>query len=545
MTDSKSGWYLKAPCVTLYAFHLRDEISKDPIKINAHHLWEQCVALGATDKLNVPVLRSLRTQLLCYEKDASDGYNPALEKPDHLPNLPLLKKSPRTGEDPFLRFPVITEPSTPHLTGEIYPLRIRDTYAVDLSLRYLETVEIDQLKHFNPKNCLLPTNIQASLGQTLVIFANPTCGIDDYKALANECINAFLQDTNRPQPELIATGNLFGSPIFEYETSSVNPLDQCHVLVWLQGHRVWPKRHPDTIALSEKVYHYFLQLLCCRSKILYAYHQARLCNSEARKLCSQIEKRVKEFGQMKTESENPEERAKRVEELKAWLIEIQQTGFKYAHRLRDMEDHKTAIAINSENYCYWLSQIRSYSLPEDDLEFLEKFLNRICKHFQEQIQVDLRYLTPAQALFQQMIDTIRGIVEIEAEKQAQEREQKQKERDRKLQDTIQCLGVGIGAASIVASTTGYLTQKDSVPMPFNSYSIHPFTLSLILSVVAGGLFYAGAWWISGFINPRRDKTAKLQDSDNKKLLNSASTSIVEHRTRVAQKAEFPTAPSRK
>jgi hypothetical protein len=101
MTDSKSGWYLKAPCVTLYAFHLRDEISKDPTQINANHLWEQCVALGAADKLNTPALRSLRTQLLCYEKDAPGGYNPALEKPDHLPNLPLLKKSPRTEEDSF------------------------------------------------------------------------------------------------------------------------------------------------------------------------------------------------------------------------------------------------------------------------------------------------------------------------------------------------------------------------------------------------------------------------------------------------------------
>jgi hypothetical protein len=545
MTDSKSGWYLKAPCVTLYAFHLRDEISKDPAQINANHLWEQCVALGAADKLNVPVLRSLRTQLLCYEKDSPGGYNPALEKPDHLPNLPLLKKSPRTGEDPFLRFPVVTQPNTPNLKGEIYPLRIRDTYAVDLSLRYLETVEIDQLRHFNPNNCLLPTNIKASLGQTLVIFANPTCGIDDYEALANACIDAFLQDTNLPQPELIATGKLFGSPIFEYDTSSINPLEQCHVLVWLQGHRVWPKRHPDTIALSQKVYHYFLQLLCCRSKILYAYHQARLCNREARELCSQIEKRVTEFSQMKAESENPEERSQRVEQLKKWLIEIQQTGFKYAHRLRDMEDHKTAIAINSENYCYWFSQIRNYSLPEDNLDFLDNFLNRICKHFQEQIQVDLRYLTPAQALFQQMIDTIRGIVEIEAEKQAQEREQKQKERDRTLQDTIQCLGVGIGAASIVASTTGYLTQKESVSMPFNSYSIHPFTLSLIFSIVAGAVFYAGAWWISGLINPRRDRTAKLQGSANNKLLNSASTPIAGQVTGVPHKAEFPTQLPRK
>lgn len=542
MTDSKSGWYLKAPCVTLYAFHLRDEISKDPIQINAHHLWEQCVALGATDKLNVPVLRSLRTQLLCYEKDSSEGYNPDLETAD---DLPLLNKLPKPDEDPFLYLSATSQPGIPDLKGEIYARRIRDTYALDLTLRYLETVELDQLRHFNPKNCLLPSNIKASLGQTLVIFANPTCGIDDYEAIANECIHAFLQDTNLPQPELIATGKLFGRPIFEYDTSSVNPLEQCHVLVWLQGHRVWPKRHPDTIVLSEKVYHYFLQLLCCRSKILYAYHQARLCNREARKLCSQIEERVKEFGQMKAESENPEERAKRVEQLKAWLIEIQQTGFKYAHRLRDMEDHKTAIAINSENYCYWLSQIRNYSLPEDDLDFLEKFLNRICKHFQEQIQVDLRYLTPAQALFQQMIDTIRGIVEIEAEKQAQEREQKQKERDRTLQDTIQCLGVGIGAASIVASTTGYLTQKESVIMPFNSYPIHPFTLSLILSIVAGGVFYAGAWWMTEFINPRRDKTAKLQSRDNNKLLTPARTPVLEEVTGKQQKVEFPTQASRK
>ena len=71
----------------------------------------------------------------------------------------------------------------------------------------------------------------------------------------------------------------------------------------------------------------------------------------------------------------------------------------YGVILRDIEDYQNAIAINSENYCYWFSQIRNHSLPEDDLDFLEKFLNRICKHFQEQIQVDLRYLTPAQALW--------------------------------------------------------------------------------------------------------------------------------------------------
>jgi hypothetical protein len=184
-------------------------------------------------------------------------------------------------------------------------------------------------------------------------------------------------------------------------------------------------------------------------------------------------------------------------------------------------------------------------MKEDELGFLENFLNSTSKYFQAQIQVDLRYLTPAQTLFQQTVDTIRGIVAIEAEEQAQVRQQQDKEGNRKLQDTIQCLGVGIGAASIVASTTGYLTQKEPVPISFSSYSIHPFTLSLILSVVAGGVFYAGAWCISGFINPRRDKTGKLQGSANNKLLNSANTSVAGQVTGVPQKAEFPTQLPRK
>lgn len=452
MIGKTSTWRVNSPCVTLYAFHLRDEISKGPEQIQANHLWEQCVALGAEDKLNIPTLRSLRTQLLCYENDAPDGYNPSLETAD---NLPLLKKPPRVGEDRFLRFRAASTPGSSDLQGEIYPRRIHDTYALDLSLRYRETVDISYLKHFNPKGCLLPRSIQASLGQTLVIFADPTAGPEDDQAIAAACVDAFFQDTNQPSPELLVAGQLLGSPIFEYDTDSENPLEQCHLLVWLQ-------RHPDTLALSTQAYHYLLQLLSCRSKILYAYHQARRCNNQARQIYRQLETKVEEFCQMPAKPENLEERTARLAQLKSWLTEIQQTGFRYAHHLRDMEDHQTAIAINSENYRSLLTKIQVQSLPDDNLDFFQNFLDRICQQFQDQIQVDLRYLTPSQGLFQQMLDTIRGIAEIEAEEQAQVREQSQKERDRNLQDTIQCLGIGIGAASIVGSTVGYLTQKESV-----------------------------------------------------------------------------------
>jgi hypothetical protein len=47
--------------------------------------------------------------------------------------------------------------------GEIYPLRIHDTYAVDLTLRYRQLLEIPQLCQLNPSDF-----IKASLGQTLL-----------------------------------------------------------------------------------------------------------------------------------------------------------------------------------------------------------------------------------------------------------------------------------------------------------------------------------------------------------------------------------------
>jgi hypothetical protein len=52
-------------------------------------------------------------------------------------------------------------------------VQLQDTYALDLTLLAADTLEINQLKNLNFQGCLLPHNIQASLGQTLVLFAKP------------------------------------------------------------------------------------------------------------------------------------------------------------------------------------------------------------------------------------------------------------------------------------------------------------------------------------------------------------------------------------
>ncbi|HEY9638465.1 MAG TPA: hypothetical protein V6D14_34085 [Coleofasciculaceae cyanobacterium] len=542
MNETPAAWRVEAPSLTLYAFHLRNDITKGTQQVmnNADQLWEQCVAFG--EHHNIVILKSLKQELRSYNYNSVERqyhYTPAnedkeatlAEKPYLDDWLELLRKDPKAHKARHLRFHVETRhlPSLQNvlLLGEIYPLRIHDTYAVDLTLRYRQQIDIPHLRLLNPSEV-----IKASLGQTLLLFAKPVNVPESaYQDFANQCVTALLgEDVARQnfpsQIQPTAKGQLFGSPIFEYDNHRGNPAKRRHILVWLDS-------HPETLQRigQSEAYHALLNLLCCRSKILYAYHQSRLCDRAAREIYSELE------GQINTLATPSQET---LEQLKQWLKQTPLRLLNYSQLLRDIEDHHSAIAINTQNYRFILDKIKSICIEKDDLRFLEFFLNSTSKRCQTQIQVDLRYLTPAEGLFQQTIDTIRGIVAIEAEEQAQMYEHKQKERDRKLQDTIQCLGVGIGAASIVASSTEYLTQKEQIPMPFSSYSLNPFALSLILSVVAFGVFYAGTWWISGLINPRRNHTAKLKGSSNKQYLNPVNTAIIGQVNGAQSKVDFLT-----
>lgn len=134
---------------------------------------------------------------------------------------------------------------------------------------------------------------------------------------------------------------------------------------------------------------------------------------------------------------------------------ISQIAFSYAKYLRDIEDHYNTISDNAKNYGSRLEKIQALSLPNDDLTSLQNFLDHTRKQLQNQIKGDLRYLTPGQSLFQQMTDTIRGLVEVQqaerdralqealraSEKAAQEREQK-------LQLWITLLATGLAVSGI-------------------------------------------------------------------------------------------------
>lgn len=459
---------LANPKLTLFAFHLCSNLAKGEKKPvdNSDHLWQKCAALGHLLHTN-PQFDSLPEKL-------SNRNSQNSQQIDYLELY-------QSDGDKFVSFTTVSQPDKLPLTGAIYPLQLHDTYALDFSLFSPNlTVEINQLSNLNFQGCLLPCEIQASLGQTLVLFAKPVDFAGNYQDLAVACVDALFQNSEQkqPKPYLINEGKLLGSPIFEFDNSQENPRLKCHILVWLNT-----DEKTSEIEESGDYYRPLINLLCCRSKILYVYYEAHRCNEEARELYRQLEEKVEEFSYLKSD------RKERLKQLEEWLTDLPKIGLKYARYLRDMELHLTTIETNAKNYSLWLNKLSDCSIKDiDNLDFIQEFIDGSCQIFQQQIKVNMSYLTAGKELFQQMIETIRGIVEVDAQKQQVEYEKKEKEKENNLQITIAVVGIGIGVAGVVSSSYTLAVEKPWAPPSFqHPLPLHPFFGAVIVSCLGGGV----------------------------------------------------------
>ena len=494
---------IRNPSITLYPFHLRDDFDESfqTVAKNAQDLWETLADdIGKT--FNIPELQSLRNHLICYQ---NGQYHPSGE--DKQQDYQELLTSPQK----TLNFQPTSQPDNLKLNGSIYPLRIHDTYTADLTLNApTSTIPISQLQHLNPQGYLLPNNLKTSLGQTLLLYAEPVYD-HDYRSLADACIQAFWHNSPQPAPKFIAEGQLFGSPIFEYDHRKLNPAQRCHILVWL-------KRHPKTLNLATSTFNYYLiNLLCSRAKMRFAFAKSREWYHEGQHLTSDIEKEIPQF----TQIEHEPDAEVRLTQLKQLLARLRTKVFDYTGCLRFLRECRNSLTINTDNYRETLAEIKKLTLADDNLDFLDKFLNLAEHDYQQQIHADLNYLFPSQDLFQHMIATIRGMVEIEQiesdrqwqaneneqsrqlqealarqedaqreqERQAQEHAKQQEDREKKrekgLQDIIFFIGTAIGASGIFGSSYP-LTQDIPIQWrPDSSLPIHPFIWSIFWSIIFG------------------------------------------------------------
>ena len=454
--------------ITLYAFHLRHTLAQTPDQVvkESSLLWDNLADMGVS-AFPATSLKDLKSNLICYE---NGQYTPQKEigrKTQWLTNSQHLDLGSFSTTDGF------------KININLQPFLLNDTYAVDLTL-LPESANIDinvpQIQHFKP-SCFLPSQIQASLGQTLWICGEVDAN-EDCNSLAEKIVNALVAGTNL-NPAFTVSGELFASQLFIYQANDPNepnnPVKQSQILIILNNQQA------NTVQLIGDAYDWLLNLLCCYHKILFVNYQASQSYQDARTVYSYLEKKIQEF---QTLISNPKTQ---ISDLKKLLSEIPQKSFDYTLCLQDLQIHNTSIQTNIKNYRICLNKITAIN-NQTSPQFWQDFVDKECKKLQKQIQTDINYLTPGQELFGQLVDTIRGIVEIEQAKS-----------DRSLETTVQVLGIGFGGGAIFSGIIVQHIDKINQPIPIISPQtpLNPFLASLVLSIIAtiGCTFIAmlGIW----------------------------------------------------
>ncbi len=458
---------IRNPSVTLYPFHLRDDADEgyQHVGKNAKNLWEN-LADNVGKEFDISELKSLRNNLICYK---NGQYEPAEE------NRTLKKEDLLRPDGQKINFQPVTQSDNLKLNGFIYGLRIHDTYTADLTFFYNKDaiIKVADLKQLNPEGCLLPDKIQASLGQTLLLYAEPVVYCD-YRKLADECVGAFVGDGIEPESDFTAAGNLLGSPIFEY----YNPEKKCHILVWLQ-------QNPQTLDLETAKFNYYLmKLLCARTKVLFVYGEAEESYRRGEQIASELEKKLPEFSQIEAEPNREIKLAK----LKDLLEKIRSLVFDYAQQLRYLREDRNTVDINTENYAQNYAKIKGLSVAGDNLLFLQKFRILCDRKYQSQIEKYLNYLMANQDFFQQTISTIRGMVEIEQVDFDREQEENEKKRDRQLENIIFFVGTAIGGGQIFSAAYPLIKETPIQWQPDFSLPLHPFFATILWSLLFGLVF---------------------------------------------------------
>ncbi|NEO39722.1 MAG: hypothetical protein F6J90_26690 [Moorea sp. SIOASIH] len=472
-----------APNIHLFAFHLRNKSSSDSqadTDYDSELLWHKCHDIFA--KFQIQEKLDLR--------DVAEGSRIALLKGATTDNILL----PLEGKLP------VNNGKGIRITGQACPLQIYDSYALGLNIRIperennqkTEDVDLTVFKDFNPNQCFLPSKINSSLGQILLLTAwLPQKEQQDshlWKEIADQCVQNFLGEKDKDNcPPLYQEGQLFDSPIFEYGIPDKSQ-DYGQIFVWLfLGEEVngnYGARAEEHFCLF---YQNFIDLFFYRQKVIRAYQISREVYSDAYQgyqeikqiinettghrleACATTQSQDKTTGHRleacaTTQSQDNQRSLSEAEllDFKKKLRILPKLDLNYSDWLRQLESYSLTMKINAHNYSEKLQQLQEKLPKDEDLSFLSVFEHKISPTYQEQIKINLSYFGHSSALLDKAISSIRGIVEIEQaerdralEKALRDKEEADRARDKeaekqekRLQLWITFVGTGLAVSSI-------------------------------------------------------------------------------------------------
>ena len=400
------------------------------------------------------------------------------------------------------------------ITVRIYPQCLYDSYAVAFNLRRpeqengkkTEEVSLNFFRKINRTQIFLPEFVDSSLGQTLLITAFipeefKQSSIEDLENLAQKCLEEFIPN-NQQRPPLQNQGELFGSPIFEYDNLSQINLDSsdihyCHILIWLFRENQSSEDFIDC-------YSEFIDLFYYRNKVITAYQQSLKQYEKAFNYYGEIEGEIKSLNEFLNQEITDESFLNEADLkfLKQKLKILSQQDFTYSQTLRNLKHYRNTIAINSKNYKQTLKTIQrklktiQQKLEEkplinysQNLDFFLAFIDQDSKYFQERIKDELNYFVEGSTLVDRAIASIRGITEIEQTENQRHQEERDKQNNYDLQITILAVGTGMSAGGITGSSSGLLLNQYATDYPVITFGIS-LTLSFIVALLSG-LFIFG------------------------------------------------------
>ncbi|WP_040957301.1 hypothetical protein [Planktothrix agardhii] len=393
------------------------------------------------------------------------------------------------------------------IAGRIYPQCLHDSYAVAFNLRRpeqengkkTEEISLDFFRKINRGQIFLPKFVDSSLGQTLLITAFipeefKQSSIKDLEILAQKCLEEFIPN-NQQRPPLQNQGEVFGSPIFEYDNLSQINLDSsdihyCHVLIWLFRENQSSEDFIDC-------YSEFIDLFFYRNKVITAYQQSLKQYEKAFKCYGEIEGEIKSLNEFLNQEITDESFLNEADLkfLKQKLKALSHQDFSYSQTLRNLKHYRNTIGINSKNYKQTLKTIqrklkeKSPINSEQKLDFFLAFINEDSQYFQERIKDELNYFVEGSTLVDRAIASIRGIIEIDQTENQLGHEERDKENNYDLQITILAVGTGMSAGGITGSSSGLLLNQYATDYPVITFGIS-LTLSFIVALLSG-LFIFG------------------------------------------------------
>lgn len=415
---------LYAPNVHLFAFQLRNGMSSDDDNL----LWQKC------DE----ILDKVETGQEPDEEREKLQLTPRLDlhKPSSTHRVALLKDENNKVFLPFESNVCLDESPALKIKGFAYPLRLYDSYGLWLNLRLsrkdengkkTENVGIDLLGEFNRENRLIIQGGDRYLGQTLLITAwlpeeHKQQDQKFLKKLADNCLKTFLPNESS-RPHFNGDSLLFGSPIFEYGSTSQLP-NQPHILIWFF-------RNSETDKKLRQCYPQLLELFFYRHKVFKAFQNSRAVYKQLNETYEKIEQEIDNSQSLVDDSSSIED----FTHFNIILKRLNQLGFYYVTLMRLLYNWRKTIASNAQKYNEKLEQLSSI-LPEENLSLFSDFSQKSCCQFQEQIKGEIEYFIAGNALLDKAIASIRDLVEIEQATTERQWQETLEEQERKFQEIL-------------------------------------------------------------------------------------------------------------